>query len=116
MISDRVGLVSLLYDKLLQRLQEARTAIDVNDVPTRASAISKAIELIEVGLLSSLDGARGGDIALRLRGHYQLWLAKLLEANLNASPVLLQEVDAEVRTIKSAWDELRSTTTVARNP
>jgi len=107
MVSDPVGLVILLYDRLLQRLQDARLGFTTRDIPARATAISKAIELIELGLLTSLDDAKGGEVAGRLRVHYQVWIAKLFQANMQASVELIEEVEAEVQTIKSAWAELK---------
>jgi len=107
MVSDPVGLVVLLYDKLIQRIQEARAGFASKDVQARSDAISKAMELIEVGLMSSLDDSRGGEVAVRLRAHYQVWMAKLLRSNMQASVELLSEVEAEVKTIKLAWDELK---------
>jgi flagellar biosynthetic protein FliS len=106
MVADKIGLVVLLYDKLTLRLQQARAAFEARDIPARSEAISKSIELIEVGLLSALDDAGGGEVAARLRAHYQLWLAKLLRSNMQASINLLSEVEEEVKTIKLAWDEL----------
>jgi len=107
MVSDPVGLVMLLYDKLLQRINEARGGFAAGDIESRSSSISKAIELIEVGLLSSLDDTRGGEVSRRLRLHYQIWTATLLQANMRASPELLEKVESEVRTIKSAWEDLK---------
>jgi flagellar protein FliS len=114
MVSSPVGLVVLLYDKLLQRIREAQAAFTARDIPARAAAISKAIELVEVGLLPALNDRGGGDVAVRLRNHYQLWLAKLFRANMQASPELLVEIESEVRTIKLAWDELRGGAEVAK--
>jgi flagellar protein FliS len=107
MVSGQVGLVVLLYDKLLQRIREAQVAFTARDIPARAAAISKAIELVEMGLIPALDNRRGGDVAVRLRNHYQLWVGKFFRANMQASPELLVEIESEVRTIKLAWDELK---------
>lgn len=106
MVANSVGLVILLYEKLLSRLAEARYAFSSRDVEARAGALIKAVELIEVGLVSSLDLGRGGDVAVRLKSHYELWIAKLFNANMQASEELVSEVEEEVRTIKSAWVEL----------
>jgi flagellar protein FliS len=107
MVADPVGLIVLVYHRLTLRLQQARAAFEAKDIQARSDAISKCIELIEVGLLSALDDARGGDVASRLRAHYQLWLTKLLRSNMQASVDLLSEVEEEVKTIKLAWDELK---------
>ena len=108
MVSSSVGLVILLYDKLLVRLAEAKKGFGGRDIAARSAAISKAIELIEIGLVSSLDHRQGGDVAARLKIHYQVWIAKLFNANMRASEELLFEVEEEVRTLKSAWDQINS--------
>jgi len=112
MVSDPVGLVMLLYEKLIERINEAKSGFAARDVEARSAAISKAIELIELGLISSLDESKGGEVAKRLRIHYQIWLATLLQANMEASAALLDQVEREVRTIKSAWEELKGSSTM----
>ena len=106
MVSSSVGLVILLYDRLLQRLAEAKRCLVTRDIPARSEAISKSIELIEIGLISSLDVRQGGDIAARLKIHYDVWIAKLFNANMKASVELLDEVEQEVQTIKSALSQI----------
>ena len=106
MVSSPVGLVILLYDRLLQRLAEAKRCLATRDIPARSEAISKSIELIEIGLISSLDVRQGGDIAVRLKVHYDVWIAKLFNANMKASVELLTEVEQEVQTIKSAFSQI----------
>jgi flagellar protein FliS len=106
MVSSSVGLVILLYDRLLQRLAEAKRCLVTRDIPARTEAISKSIELIEIGLISSLDVRQGGDIAARLKIHYDVWIAKLFNANMKASVELLDEVEQEVQTIKSAFSQI----------
>jgi len=106
MVSSSVGLVILLYDRLLLRLAEAKRCLVTRDIPARSEAISKSIELIEIGLISSLDVRQGGDIAARLKIHYDVWIAKLFNANMKASVELLDEVEQEVQTIKSAFSQI----------
>ena len=106
MVSSSVGLVILLFDRLLQLLAEAKRCLVSRDIPARSEAISKSIEIIEIGLISSLDVRQGGDIAARLKIHYDVWIAKLFNANMKASVELLDEVEQEVQTIKSAFSQI----------
>lgn len=106
MVANSVGLVILLYEKLLSHLAEARDAFSSRDVERRSRALTKAVELIELGLVSSLDLGRGGDVAVRLKSHYELWIAKLFRANMQATEELVSEVEKEVRMLNSAWVEL----------
>ena len=102
-----VDLVILLYEKLLQRFREARKAIEINDIPARGEATSKAIELIEKGLIGCLDMRQGGAVAEQLRYQYSLWLNQVLRCNLNADVELLDKVEAQVKDILSAWQEIK---------
>jgi len=114
MVSSSVGLVILLYEKLLIRLDEAKRGFANQDIPARLDAIAKAVELIEVGLISSLDLRQGGEIASRLKIHYDIWIAKLFNANIKASVELLDEVEQEVQTIKSAFMQIEQANTQVR--
>jgi flagellar protein FliS len=102
-----VDLVILLYEKLLQRFREARKAIELNDISARGEATSKAIELIEKGLIGCLDMRQGGALAEQLRHQYSLWLNQVLRCNLTADLGLLEKVEAEVKDILSAWQEIK---------
>jgi len=59
MAADPIGLIVLLYEKLLQRLREAALAIDSGDFSARGRATSSAIEIISSGLIGALDLERG---------------------------------------------------------
>lgn len=108
MAADPVGLIILLYDKLLLRLQEARLAIDGGDVAARGRATSAAIEIISSGLIGALDMERGGEVALRLKAQYELWLRMLLQVNLNSDLRALEALETGARDILSAWRDLKS--------
>lgn len=110
MAAGTVDLVLLLYDKLLDRIREARQAIEAEDIPGRGRFTGLAIEIIEKGLIGSLDDRRGGELARRLRQQYEIWMFQLLKANLEASAALLDSVEGQVRTVRSAWQDLKSTT------
>jgi len=110
MAAGTVDLVLLLYDKLLDRIREARQAIEAEDIPGRGRFTGLAIEIIEKGLIGSLDDRRGGELARRLRQQYEIWMFQLLKANLEASAALLDSVEGQVRTVRSAWQDLKATT------
>jgi len=102
-----LDLIILLYDKLLQRLREAQAAVAAGNIRGRGEATSKAIDIIEKGLVGSLDPARGGDIALRLKTHYQLWSTLLLKYNIQPDDNLLLTIETQVKSLKEGWEELK---------
>lgn len=110
MAAGTLDLVLLLYDKLLDRLREAKQAIEAGDIAARGQFTGLAIEIIEKGLIGSLDERRGGELAQRLRGQYEMWMVQLIKANLEAAVPQLESVESQVRTVRSAWQELKTTT------
>lgn len=107
MAADPVGLIVLLYEKLLQRIKEASAAIEAGDLPGRGKSTSAAIEIISSGLIGALDMERGGDVATRLKEQYQLWLQMLLQINLQGDPQMLRVLERNVAEVLSAWRELK---------
>jgi flagellar protein FliS len=106
MAADPVGLIILLYEKLLLRIAEAAVAIQADDLQARGKATSAAIEIISNGLIGALDMDRGGQVAVRLREQYQIWLTMLLQLNLSGDIKLLNILESGVREVLSAWREL----------
>ncbi len=108
MAADPLDLIILLYEKLLHRLRETRLAIEAAEVAARGRATSSAIEIISNGLIGALDMERGGEVAIRLKEQYQLWLRMLLQTNLNGDLDLLSTLESSVGEILSAWKELKA--------
>lgn len=96
-------LVQMLMEGLLQRLAEAKGAIQRQQVAEKGEAIGKAISIV-AGLRDSLNKEMGGEMAANLDDLYDYMQRRLLEANLNSSEPVLDEVMALMKTIKSGWD------------
>ena len=103
----QLDLVVLAYDALIARLHEAGEAIRTGDIALRGEKISRALDIIDRGLVGSLDREQGGSIAQSLKSHYQRWSLDLVRCNLKADEAILQSVLEDVKTIRSAWDEIR---------
>ena len=111
---DPIDLVLLLYDKLIQRINEALRAIELADVAARGEAIGKAIDLIEKGLVASLDMAQGGEVARQFKRQYATWMALLLKASAESDPRLLSLVASQVREIADSWKQVKAMTSNLR--
>lgn len=108
MAAGTVDLVLLLYDRLLDRIREARQALMAGHIAERGRFTGLAIEIIEKGLIGSLDDRRGGAVAQSLRKQYEIWMLLLIKANLEAGVSQLDSVESQVRTVRSAWQELKA--------
>lgn len=77
------------------------------EIAKKGSHISWAISIID-GLRASLDKTNGGDIADNLDDLYDYMTRRLIRANLENNPDLLDEVISLLRSIKGAWENVPS--------
>lgn len=97
------ALVRMLFDAALAAVQRAEERMRARDVATKGQAVSKAIQIIEEGLILSLDEAAGGELAAQLRELYQYLTRRLLLASVQNDPTGLEEVARLLGELKSAW-------------
>lgn len=96
-------LIQMLMEGVLQRLAEAKGAMQRKAIADKGTAIGKAITIVS-GLRSSLNADVGGEIAMNLDELYGYMERRLLEANIADDIALIDEVTGLMRTIKSGWD------------
>ena len=99
-------LIIMLFEGAQIALNNATQQMQAGNIPEKGKAISKAIMIIENGLRASLDKSVGGDIAINLDALYEYMGGRLLLANLNNDPAIIQEVQTLLHDIKSAWEEI----------
>jgi flagellar protein FliS len=102
-------LIVMLYDGALAALATATQQMKAGDIPGKAKAISKAITIVESGLRASLNKQVGGEIAQNLDALYEYISNRLLLANLNNDPEILEEVARLLRDLKGAWEAIGPT-------
>jgi flagellar secretion chaperone FliS len=96
-------LIQMLMEGVLQRLAEAKGATQRKLVAEKGEAIGKAISII-TGLRDSLNKDVGGELTANLDDLYDYMQRRLLEANIQNSEEMLDEVAQLMHTIKSGWD------------
>ena len=107
--ADPHKLVLMLFEGALLSIAKASAALDSQDIPGKGMAISKAIEIINDGLMVRLDYEAGGDLAEKLGALYDYMTSRLLYANLHSSRPALDEVAGLLRDIKGAWESIGTT-------
>jgi flagellar protein FliS len=105
--ADPHKLVLMLYDGALYALIDAKRHMALRDVAAKGKAISKAIAILEDGLLASLDVKAGGTLGEHLAALYDYMCRRLLMANLHNRPELLDEVSALLGELRGAWAQIR---------
>lgn len=99
------GLIQLLMQGGLERLAQARGAIERDQLAERGELISKTIGIVG-GLREALDLEQGGELASNLDRLYAYMTERLLEANRNGDAAVLDEVASLLREVKSGWDAI----------
>jgi flagellar secretion chaperone FliS len=104
--ADPHRLIQMLMEGGLQRIAQAKGAMQFNNVQLKGELIGKAIGIVG-GLRDSLDFANGGEVAANLDSLYAFMVQRLSIANLKNDAAILDEVAALLRDVKEGWDGIR---------
>ena len=101
--ADPHRLIVMLFEGARTAISMARLHMEHNEIPEKGAAISKAIDIINNGLLVSLDNENGGELAERLAALYEYISQRLLWANLKNNRAALDEANQLLGELQSAW-------------
>lgn len=104
LVADSHRVIQLMMQGLLERLAQAKGAIDRHDYEAKANYVSKSIALIN-GLQDSLDLSYG-KIPEDLFALYDYMKGRVMDASRNMDNAPIDEVANLLITIKSAWDSI----------
>ncbi len=102
-------LIVQFYDEMIKNIQLARAILIKGDTLTfdeikeKGKVISKAMNIV-TGLAEALDMEKGGEIAINLGKLYEFVNMRLLNANLNNDPVMLDEALKVLHELREAWE------------
>jgi flagellar protein FliS len=100
--SDRVELVQMLFDGLLDNLNAAEGHIKANAIQAKSHHLTRAGRIV-IGLQGSLDYEKGGDLARNLSELYGYITRRLLHINMKNDLAALNEVRGMMMEIREAW-------------
>ncbi|MVW76269.1 flagellar export chaperone FliS [Pseudomonas xionganensis] len=98
-------LIQMLMEGGISRLAQAKGAMERNQTALKGELIGKAIGIIG-GLREGLDLEQGGEVAANLDSLYEYMVSRLVEANLQNEPDILDEVAVLLRNVKAGWDAI----------
>lgn len=103
-------LIAMLFDGAKTAIGMARHHMGAGEIEAKGNAISKAMGIVENGLKASLDakaaGTEGTTLVSNLSALYDYVIRRLLHANLHNDAAALDEVDALLDSLASAWREI----------
>ncbi|WP_456380656.1 flagellar export chaperone FliS [Thiolapillus sp.] len=100
--ADSHRLVLMLLNGALSNIAVAKGSIERQDISAKGEAIGQTISIVK-GLRTSLDLGAGGELAENLDSLYDYMERRLLEANIQSDPKILEEVSGLLREIKEGW-------------
>lgn len=98
--------VVMLFDRFLQVVGLARSAMQQGNLAAKGEYIIKAVRIIDEGLKPSLNLQQGGDLAANLNGVYGYCVLLLTQANLKNDEVALADVARIIQPIAQGWKEI----------
>jgi flagellar protein FliS len=96
-------LVQMLMEGGLDRIAQARGAMERKDIPKKGTLITKAIGIVG-GLRDGLDTEKSVDALGNLDSLYVYMMRRLVEANAQNDLKILDEVSNLLLTLKDGWD------------
>jgi len=104
-----VGLVVLLYGTIVASLLRAKQAIQDKNTEKRVSELNHVLTVIGQ-LQGTLDFERGGHVARHLDRFYSVMRARVLQASIQNSMPILEELVRHFTSLKEAWQEVERST------
>lgn len=101
-------LIVLLFDGAIAAIRTARIHMHDDSTAEKGRAISKALDIINNGLLAALDAEQGGEVAEHLASLYDYIARLLLNANLHNSSESLDQAENLLQDIATAWRDIGS--------
>jgi len=98
-------LVQMLMEAGLDRIAQAKGAIERKDIPGKGILIGKAIGIVG-GLREGLDIENQAATVARVDNLYVYMMQRLAEANIKSDPRILDEVSSLLTTVKEGWDAI----------
>ncbi|MBV6750763.1 flagellar export chaperone FliS [Pseudomonas chlororaphis] len=98
-------LVQMLMEGGLDRIAQAKGAIERKDIAAKGVAIGKAIDIVG-GLREGLDLEKSADSLTDLDNLYAYMMTRLLQANVQSDIGMLDEVAGLLTTVKEGWDAI----------
>jgi len=103
--SSPLELIVLVFDKIFDHLIRGKKELASGQ--TGSEPFTKAVDLLNLGLIASLNKENGSQIAENLETIYLWSINKIIESRLNKTPDRIDEVVKVLNPIYEGWRELK---------
>ena len=105
-MSTSTDLIIIVFEKIFDYLKIGKVALENNQLAIEE--FTKVNDLINLGLVASLNREKGGEIAKNLEFIYLWVMSKITEARLTKSPEKIEEVTQVLMPIYESWQSLNN--------
>ena len=98
-------LITLVFEKIFDHLNRGKKELEIGE--NGVEYFSKAVDLLNMGLIASLNKEKGGQIAENLELIYLFAIQKTIEARLQKNPDKIDEAIKVLNPIYVGWSDLR---------
>lgn len=98
-------ITQMLFEGLIERLNQAKGYIEIGDFAKKAEFISKAMGILN-GLQGAVDTSYDEELGNRIIGLYDYMKERLNDANTSNSTEPIDEIIRLITPIKEAWDNI----------
>lgn len=98
-------LVQMLFEGVLDRIARAKGSVMRGEIADKCRYIGSAMAIVD-SLAGSLNQEVGGEVANNLAALYDYIARRLLQANIESSAPILDEVSNLIAQIKEGWDAI----------
>ena len=96
-------LILMLFDGALLSIQKGRSHLAARRIAEKCQAITTAIEIVDMGLLASIDPRHDPEFAARLTSLYRYVAMRLLQGNVRNDVQALDEAARILGDLRAAW-------------
>lgn len=96
-------LIVMLYDGLLESMRFALAHMRGNSPVKKGEEISRALRILQEGLMPALDFEKGGEISVQLMGIYEYVSQHMVIASARNDEEKLQVCIGMIENIREAW-------------
>lgn len=105
LVSNKVELIQMLFDGLIESLVTARGHIEHGSIEDKNKSLTRAGRIV-IGLQGALDMDKGGELASNLHELYSYVTRRLIHVNARNDLEALQEVQTLMSEIRQAWRDV----------
>ena len=106
-VANRVELIQMLFDGLIDSLSAARGHIEHSAIEEKSKSLTRASRIV-VGLQAALDLDKGGELANNLNELYGYVTRRLFHVNARNDLEALEEIYGLMSEIREAWEGVPS--------